>query len=79
MLKVKIQMWRNLPMTPTPDEEESYEDIALDPAVVEHTGLPLDNIDDNLSIVDIDEVDPEENSETLASGDAEHTEIKDLK
>jgi len=98
---------------PNEDEEESYEDIALDPAVVEHTGLPLDNIDDNLSIddieildpnvvkhigvpnsikneitnenddndlsiVDIDEVDPEENSETLASGVAEHTEIKDL-
>merc|ERR1711971_677142 len=90
---------------PNEDEEESYEDIALDPAVVEHTGLPQDDIeildpnvvkhigvpnsikneitnendDNDLSIVDIDEVDPEENSETLASGVAEHTGIQDLK
>merc|ERR1711971_80621 len=89
---------------PNEDEEESYEDIALDPAVVEHTGLPQDDIeildpnvvkhigvpnsikneitnendDNDLSIVDIDEVDPEENSETLASGVAEHTGIQDL-
>jgi len=59
----------------------------LDPNVVKHIGVPNsikneitnENDDNDLSIVDIDEVDPEENSETLASGVAEHTGIKDLK
>merc|ERR1712083_1115174 len=37
-----------------------------------------ENDDNDLSIVNIDEVDPEENSETLASGVAEHTGIQDL-
>merc|ERR1711971_437532 len=72
---------------PNEDEEESYEDIEiLDPNVVKHIGVPNsiknentnENDDNDLSIVDIDEEDPEESSETLASGVAEHTGIQDL-
>merc|ERR1740129_2698509 len=65
------------------DENLSIDDIEiLDPNVVKHIGVPNsiknENDDNDLFIVDIDEVDPEENSETLASGVAEHTGIQDL-
>merc|ERR1712051_198221 len=69
------------------DDNLPIDDIEiLDPNVVKHIGVPNsikdeitnDDNDNDLSIMDIDEVDPEENSETLASGVAEHTGIQDL-
>merc|ERR1712241_1653701 len=69
------------------DDNLPIDDIKiLDPNVVKHIGVPNsiknentnENDDGDLSIVDIDEVDPEENTETLASGVAEHTGIQDL-